>query len=305
MQTAPHRWMLISLALAAPSHAAPADGALLGPGVLVGAAWLLLGLAFYVLLRTHLRQRDQLADAQAQLDIERRARALSERALGDTHCVLSRLVQERDCACETERTRIARDIHDDLGQNLLALKMELCALRAGSGATPPQLGERLCAMAGNLELTIKSLRVVVNNLRPLALDAGLRSAIEWQLGEFSRINGISYQFDADPDAFGPGSDKAVDAMLFRILQESLSNVVRHACATEVRIALRRRAGQLTFEVQDNGVGMSAQARQGGCGLPGIRDRVSALGGQFHVDSVAGAGTVLSLTIPVPADVAAH
>ena len=251
------------------------------------------------------RARDRIAETEAQLGRERKSRALAERALAETHRTLCRLVQQQDQVREAERKRIARDIHDDLGQNLLALKIELSLLHGRTRGTYPLLNDMVCRMLGNLDLSIKSLRGVINDLRPALLEDGLRSAMEWQLSEFSRLNGIRHVLEADPEAFRDLPGKEVDATLFRILQESLSNVVRHAQASEVRVALRRKGDQLALTVEDNGLGMVEEAAHRGCGLSGIGERVKVLGGHFTIASQAGAGTRLSLTIPLNRALAAH
>ncbi len=203
---------------------------------------------------------------------------------------------------DDERQRIARDIHDDLGQHLLSLKIELSLLQLNAGAAPLLLRQRLDTMAANLDRTILSLRAVINNLRPLALEQGLRAAIEGQLAEFSRLNQVRCQFEADAQAFSHGPDEQRDAVLFRTLQEALANVARHARATELHVALRLQAAQLVLTVRDNGVGMAqrqaAQACGQGCGLDGIGARVAQAGGRFAIDSEPGAGTVLSLSFPL-------
>ncbi|NML60169.1 sensor histidine kinase [Massilia sp. RP-1-19] len=283
---------------------APADWATPTPGLLLATIWLLvIGWGFHTLLRHHLRSDDRLCDAQAQLGVERHARALAERALAETHKVLCRLVEQQEGVRDTERRRIARDIHDDLGQNLMALKIELTLLQHATRAASPQLNARIDVMIRNLDLAIKSLRGIINDLRPLALDAGLRYAMECQLSEFTRLNGIRHHFTADPAAFD--TDKAFDAMLFRILQESLSNVARHSQATDVRVALTRDDGQLNLTIRDNGIGLAAADAAQGCGLDGIRDRVAALGGSFAIDSKPGGGCQLSLIIPLGQPIAVH
>lgn len=288
----------------APCHAfSPADWIAPPPGLLLAAVWLLvIGWAFHALLRYHLRFDDRIIDAQAQLGVERHARVLAERALAETHKVLCRVVEQQEDVRETERRRIARDIHDDLGQNLMALKIELTVLQCATRANP-QVNARIDLMIRNLDLAIQSLRGIINNLRPLALDAGLRYAMEWQLSEFTRLNGIRHHFSADPAAFE--TDKTFDGMLFRILQESLSNVARHSQATEVRVALSCTEGRIRLSIRDNGVGFSARPATQGCGLGGIRDRVAALGGTFAIDSPPGGGCQLSLEVPLTQPFALH
>ena len=122
--------------------------------------------------------------------------------------------------------------------------------------------------------------------------------MERQLSEFARISGIDYELEADGNAFEGGASGELDTMVFRVLQESLSNIARHANASAVKIALRRDAGGLTLTVRDNGVGMPAGQAARGCGVLGIKDRVAAAGGRFVIDSLPGQGTALSLSIPL-------
>jgi signal transduction histidine kinase len=292
-------------AAAAAGAAAAANPPAFHPVLLMAALWLvLLGWGFRAALGRHLRFNDRLASSETELGAERHARQLAERALADTHTRLCRLVHQQEHVREQERKRIARDIHDDLGQHLLALKIELSLMQANTGGADP-LHPQIGSLLHKLELTIASLRAIIHGLRPLALEQGLQSAMETHLSEFSRVNGIHYQLDAGPGAFHPSRDHAVDAMLFRILQEALANVVRHAQATEVTIALHRSGDQLTMTVRDNGIGMAALPASRGCGLAGIAERVSAAGGQFAIDSEPGAGTLLSLSVPLPQRASTH
>ncbi|MES2015510.1 MAG: histidine kinase [Pseudomonadota bacterium] len=276
------------------------------PSLIVAVVWmLLLGWGFHALLKRHLRLDDMLADKEAQLAAERHARAQAERTLASTHTSLCQLARQHESVREAERQRIGRDIHDDLGQNLLALKLDLSLLHVSTTGAHPMITQKIDSMMGNLDLTIRSLRAVINNLRPLALETGLRHAIEWQLGELSRTHGIRHVLVADAAVFDNPVDKERDAMVFRILQESLSNVVRHAHATDVTVELQRCASVLTLMVQDNGVGMPAILPEHGSGLTGIRERVVAIGGRFVIDKPAAGGTLLTLTFPVPQVLAVH
>jgi signal transduction histidine kinase len=274
--------------------------------LIVAVVWMmLLGWGFHALLRRHLRLDDSLADKEAQLVIERHARVTAEKALASTHLTLCQLARQQENVREAERQRIGRDIHDDLGQNLLTLKIDLSLLHVSTTGAHPLITQKVDNMMGNLDLTIKSLRAVINDLRPVALETGLRSAIEWQLSEFSRMHGIRHTLRAEPCAFDTHPDKERDAMVFRILQESLSNIVRHAHATEVEVELQRCGSVLTLTVQDNGIGMPPEIPASGSGLPGIRDRAAAIGGRFVIESQPGAGTVLTLSIPLLQAFALH
>ena len=270
------------------------------PAMLAALVWmLLLGWGFHALLRRHLRQDDRLAEYEAQLALERHARLTAEHALTVTHDSLCQLARRQEAVRETERQRIGRDIHDDLGQNLLALKIDLSLLHVCTTGAHPMITQKVDCMMGNLDLTIKSLRGVINDLRPVALEDGLGSAIAWQLQEFSRMHGIRHALLAEPGVYNYPADHERDAMVFRILQESLSNVARHAQATEVSVALQRCGSVLTMTVHDNGVGMQPEARGQGSGLTGIRDRAAAIGARFVIESELGVGTLLRLSFPVP------
>ncbi|GGE75970.1 sensor histidine kinase [Massilia psychrophila] len=318
MNTAPRRLATTALRFAALAAlaalaAVTASGeagfghpAIVQPVALIAVPWLLLlGWGFHAWLTRHLRINDRLAYCDSQLGIERHARRLAEHAQLDTHTSLCRLIQQQDHVRENERNRIARDIHDDLGQHLLAFKIELALIQVSTRGAHPQLHQHVGRLLRSADLSIASLRAIINNLRPFALEQGLQAAIETQLAEFSRLNGIRHELDASPGAFDGNRDGAVDTMLFRVLQESLANVVRHAEASEVKVALTRNGDQLTLQVRDNGIGMAGLPQARGCGLAGIADRVAAAGGQFVIDSEPGAGTVLSLSIPAARQVSVH
>jgi signal transduction histidine kinase len=278
------------------AHAARADGPA-PPAILFAALWLLgLGWGFLLMLRRKLSIEDRVAELEARLTLEQKARTLSEQALADTHAVLARLVRQHDQVRDGERSRIARDIHDDLGQNLLALRIDLSLIQVATAGIHPALHHKVTAMTGSLELAVKSLRAVIDNLRPLALQSGLQRALEHQLREFTRVSGIRHQFDA-----APGSCDSVpaglDAMLYRVVQESLSNVTRHAGASEVKVALARDGARLTLRVQDDGVGLVLGADGPGFGIAGMRARAAAAGGTLSVESAPGAGTVILLNVP--------
>lgn len=199
-----------------------------------------------------------------------------------------------------ERLRIASDIHDDLGQNLLTLKIELGALQNHPGLPAPAR-RHLATLLKHTDAGVRSLRGIINGLRPVGLEQGLRCAVERQLTEFSRINGIHYQLESAQ--YGSDAACPADTTVFRVLQESLSNIARHAGATEVRIALCRNAHELSMTVRDNGVGMHEGPPHHGCGLLGIEHRVAAAGGCFALASTPGQGTALTISIPTAAKAA--
>ncbi|MFP5390545.1 MAG: sensor histidine kinase [Gammaproteobacteria bacterium] len=274
------------------------------PTILLAVLWLtLLGWGFHALLRRHLRLDDQLADKEAELSIERHARHVAERSLANTHLALCQLAREQEGVREQERQRIARDIHDDLGQNLLALKIDLSLLHVSTTGAHPMISQKVDTMIGHIDLTISSLRAIIHDLRPSALDEGFVHAIEWQLGEFTRMHGIRHESQIDPAVLPDGADRELETMLYRIVQEALSNVARHAHATDVIVQLARSGSVLNLKIQDNGSGIPAISEHHGSGLAGMRERVRALGGKMHIDSVDGIGTILTLSIPLNETVA--
>ncbi len=270
------------------------------PALLLAATWLAaLGGAFVLLLLRRLAAEDRAAELDAQLCIERKLRTLAEQALADSHAVLRKVVRKQGDVRDRERARIARDIHDDLGQTMLALRIELSLTQVQSSGLHPALHQKLGGMVTTLDLAIKSLRGVINDLRPLALGEGLRCAVERQLAEFTRLTGIRHEFAGTRNAFDDAERaRAVDALLYRVLQEALSNVARHAQASLVRVRLGRSGERLTLRIEDDGVGMAPGAPGSGCGLAGMRERVSAERGELTIESAPGGGTVLALSIPL-------
>jgi signal transduction histidine kinase len=265
-----------------------------------GAALLtvVVSVVAFMLLRANLRHHAQLATMEARMAEERSARAATEQALADSHGIVCKLVLEQAGVRDAERSRIARDIHDDLGQNLLALRIDLSLMQVATNGIHPAIHQKVGLMASNLDMAIRSLRAVINNLRPLALGEGLRSAMERQLAEFTRLSGIEHSFAAADGAFdGSEEGRDSDAILYRVLQESLSNVVRHARASRVSVSLARDGDRLTMRVQDDGIGIGQPAEPGRFGLAGMRERATAGGGELVVTSAPGAGTIVELSLP--------
>ncbi|WP_426197491.1 sensor histidine kinase [Massilia sp. DWR3-1-1] len=254
----------------------------------------------HCLLVRHLGAADALARAHARLYSEQAARSGAEQALDELQASVQ---HQQEQARASERTRIARDIHDDLGQHLLALKIELQLACQAEGAGQAPCPATLARLAGQVDQSIGALRVVINNLRPAALHLGLQAAMEQQLREFSRLSGIGYELVAQAPPPGGAPNDALDTTVLRILRESLANVVRHAQASAVRVTFRHGEKDVTLEIRDNGIGFAAQpvkaaAGAAGVGLAGIAERVTAAGGSFAVDSAPGRGTLLSMSFPL-------
>ena len=290
----------IALACAACVLGAALPGSAPGLSVLVTLLWLLgAGGAICLLLRRAIEADDRVREMSARLAREQEARGNAEAILGDTQTVLSKVVRQQESARDGERGRIAREIHDELGQTLLTLRVELCLLQAASNGVHPSVHQKAGAMVGTLDLALHSLRAVVNGLRPLALGEGLRGAIERQLDEFTRLNGIAHQLDIAPGTLSEPECAPYDAeaLLYRVLQEALAGVAWQACATHVRVQLARGPEGLTLRIDDNGEGSRRAALPCACGLAGMRERVEASGGALHVTGAPGGGTVLSLVLP--------
>ncbi|QOY96563.1 CHASE domain-containing protein [Massilia sp. UMI-21] len=230
-------------------------------------------------------------------DMTRELRA-SQAKLQATNEKLRQLAAHAEQIKEAERKRIAREIHDELAQNLLALKIEAEFLANRTRDRHGRLHERAAATVRQIDLSIRSVRQIINDLRPNVLDLGLNAAVDWQVSDFGRRTGIECELVEDETEYH--LDDQCATALFRILQESLNNVARHARASKVRIDLHRHADMLTMTIRDNGVGMQSGSRNrnGSFGLVGIEERVNILGGSFSISSGPDTGTTVVVSIPV-------
>ncbi len=205
---------------------------------------------------------------------------------------------------EEERTAISREIHDALGQALTALKLDLAWLRNKLADARPALTERVSSMSDLTGDTLATVRQIAARLRPPVLDdLGLDAAIEWQADDFTRRAGIACSLDLtidSPEGEALPHDPARDTAIFRIFQEALTNVARHAQASHVTISLRRLGEWLTLMVRDNGIGFREDRLAGdrSLGLLGMRERASALGGRLEVTPCRTGGTKLTLRMPI-------
>lgn len=202
---------------------------------------------------------------------------------------------------ETEQVRIARELHDELGQHLTGLKMDIAWFGGRLPAEPPELLRKAEGMKKLVDTAVKSVRRLASELRPLVLDdLGLVAGLEWLVQDFSSRHGIEVALDMDIGDATPSDAQA--SALFRILQESLTNVARHAGASRVRVSLAHEAGRLVLGVQDDGKGLADDTgKSGSFGLIGIRERALMLGGQANVSSRPGEGTLVEVSIPLRAE----
>jgi signal transduction histidine kinase len=225
-------------------------------------------------------------------------RRQAEEALRQSQEELRQLASYQERIKEDERKRIAREIHDELGQNLLALRIDIAMLHARTGATHPKLNKKVHGVLDHIDSTMKAMRAIINNLRPTVLDLGLNAAIEWQVKEFQRRTGIACELSMPPTELVMDDGRAT--ALFRIVQESLNNVFRHARATKANIELVLTDTRLLMKISDNGVGIFPGCRRkaNSFGLVGIKERVSTLGGEFEIHTGQDIGTSVSVSIPL-------
>jgi two-component system sensor histidine kinase UhpB len=196
---------------------------------------------------------------------------------------------------EQERARISREIHDDLGGNLTAIKMALAMLTARL-PDDPLLQDRAAYLDDLVDRTIDAVHRISLDLRPSTLDLGIVAALEWQAREFERQAGVACIFRCAEKDIDLDPDHA--AALFRIFQEALTNIAKHAGATRVTAALRRQRQHLTMTICDNGRGITAADRlkPQSFGLRGMSERARALGGSLSLSTASGGGTMVSVRI---------
>ena len=202
-------------------------------------------------------------------------------------------------AREEEKTLIARELHDELGQLLTALKMDLAWLRERLPAGDAELAARAAEMGELLDRTVASTRRISADLRPLMLDdLGLAEAAGWLVDEFGKRSGVRCELALDGIAALEIS-KAVATAIYRALQESLTNIARHAGATHAWITLRAADGRIELEILDDGRGIAPEeiAKPRSLGLKGMRERFGYLGGSFEVGRAPRGGTRVRISVP--------
>jgi PAS domain S-box-containing protein len=243
--------------------------------------------------------RGRFVESRASLfDITRRRRAEEEASRYATR--LKAMAQRAAEVQETERRHLAQELHDRVGQSLSALSLNLNILKGQLGeAATPLARERLDDSLALLESTVESIRDVMAELRPALLDDyGLAAVLHWYAEEFSRRSGVAVSvIGTDP---GPRLAPQVEGILFRIVQESLTNVVKHARARQVRVVLEDRPGSFCLRVADDGCGFDAPQVRGdhhhGFGLMIMRERAESAGARLTVESAPGRGTAVVIEL---------
>jgi light-regulated signal transduction histidine kinase (bacteriophytochrome) len=240
--------------------------------------------------------RDNEKQIAAHLKNELKAIALEKLRISRSE--LQKLASHQERSKEVERMRIARDIHDDLGQNLMVLRIDLSRISALSELSAKARKE-LQMIQGQVDATIKSVRYIINDLRPGVLELGLKAAIEWQVMEFKKRSGIACQLHMDTDELVLEEHYAT--AMFRIIQESLSNIMRHAKANSVEIEIHRKDNKLLIKINDDGIGLRSDYRkkENAFGLAGIEERIRSFAGTVSIKSNPGKGLEIKLLVPIP------
>ncbi len=243
-----------------------------------------------------------LHDMNRMLSAELAERALTEQRLRASEEKLRALAAHLQSVREEERIRIAREVHDDLGQGLTGLKFDIASFaRNYETDALATRAEKASVLSASIDRIINAVRRISSGLRPEVLDEiGLAAAFEWQAREFSKRTGIRCQLNIAPQFSEPDKERAT--ALFRIFQELLTNVARHANATKVTATLDSNSSAITLVVTDNGRGIRDEEIESrrSLGFLGLRERVLAFGGTVEATGQEGKGTCIAVTVPVSA-----
>lgn len=252
-------------------------------------------------LKTRLGRLGPAVHRALRESAERRERKRAEDELRKSLEQLQALSSYLQEVREEERTRISREVHDGLGQALTGLKLDLSWLSMKLVRAQLPVQEKVKAMVGHLDDTIQAVRRIATELRPGILDSfGLSAALEWQANDFATRSGLSCSVDISASDPSPDPEQEYSTVFFRIFQETLTNVIRHAQATHIDVRLCEEDGELVMSVQDNGRGIAPQeiAKAGSNGLVGMRERAKLIHGHLTLEGAPGAGTKVTLRAPL-------
>lgn len=251
-------------------------------------------------LQHEIGERKAAEENVRSLNVELEQRVVARTAeLLSSREQLRKLSQYLQTAREEERAAIAREIHDELGQQLTVLKMDVSWLGGKLPDGQRLLSEKTREMARQIDQTIKAVQRISAELRPGILDdLGLEAAIEWQAEEFRKRTGILFEVRSSMDC--SRLDRSRSTALFRIVQEALTNICRHAEATRARVTLSDRDGEVVATMTDNGKGITEKqiSDSDSIGLIGIRERVHAFGGKVEIHRLMEGGTRVQVTLPL-------
>jgi signal transduction histidine kinase len=223
---------------------------------------------------------------------------VKEVELTQSHQKLRNLSAHLDQVRESERRHLAREIHDELGQKLTSLRFQVAMLSAGINSPQTDLSQTANSLLRQIDETIESVRAIASDLRPAVLDLGLTAAVEWQLQELRRRTGIAYNLKISDEDIPLDNDRAT--AVFRIIQESLTNVIRHAKASEITLKMEKKGDVLKIRITDNGIGIALDGMEKtrAFGIAGMRERVRLLDGTLIIRSRPGHGVQIMVNIPL-------
>jgi signal transduction histidine kinase len=250
-------------------------------------------------LKAHVSQlTNQLLAANASLEHEITDRLGKEDEFRRSTEQLRELSARLQSVREEERTHLARAIHDELGQALTGLKMDVAWLQQHLDQQPLALLEKTQAMSDLIDIIVQAVRRIATELRPGILDLSLVATIEWQLQEFQNRSGTKSKLISAPEETTLDADGATT--VFRIFQEILTNVARHAQATQLEVSLEENATFLTLQVRDNGRGITNTEIQSpkSIGLLGMQERARLRGGEVQFQGTPGQGTTVTVRLPL-------
>jgi signal transduction histidine kinase len=261
--------------------------------------FLVTGIAWYRF--EYFRDRVILAlhESNKNLEMEIEERINTEDRLIKSEEQLRGLSNQLQTVREEEKAHIAREVHDELGQTLTALKMELGCLNHDLNSAPGTAQKRIGGMNQLIDDTIQSVQRIATELRPQILDVlGLAEAVRWETAEFEKRTGIQCRLQLPPSNIE--LNREIKITVFRIFQEAMTNIARHSGAQTVEIDLQMDAQQVTLEILDNGRGIVPNEiyNSNSLGLLGIRERVHFLNGQFDITGNSSEGTRVRVAIPV-------
>jgi len=241
------------------------------------------------LRRLQSRLEERVAERTAQLQA-------SEANLRTSQAQLQELAGFLQTVREEERARIARELHDELGQALTALRIDLGWLRGQCTPLGPDTLARADASYGLVLRTIDALRRISEGLRPGMLDTlGLAAALEHHVEQFKERTGTAVELTMNREEFD--LDEKLATAIFRVVQEAMTNIARHALATQVTILLHEREDDIELSIEDDGRGFTPNPAHKSFGLLGMRERIKALGGHIAIDSRPGGGTRITAQLP--------
>jgi len=240
----------------------------------------------------------ELIGKNAQLVQEIKEREKLENSLRESGESLRKLTDHLQSVREEEKADIAREIHDELGGTLTALKFDTAWLAKKLPSTEQTLLDKVNDMVRLVDASVATIRRIVTELRPTILDdLGLWAAIEWQVNEFSKRTGIKSSLNLKNNQYQPSQHQAIS--LFRVIQESLTNIVRHAAATQIEVGCSYDNNVVGLWIKDNGIGLPGNftSRSTSHGIRGMYERIESLGGTINIEGVMDKGTTITIKLP--------